>query len=300
MEAEYRPLAPGLWGVLVTPFKGWDMEVDTLSLKREVAYFRSVGASGLVALGVMGEGARLSPEEQGVVLDTVAEAAAGLPLVVGVNGLETDGVIASATRLVSKRESIEAVMVLVNSPNPELLARHLRDVCHEVGRGVVVQDYPAHSGIEIAQDDLAEAVNACGTAVAVKSEAPPTAPAIAHLVPNVSVPVFGGLGGVGLLDELLAGAAGAMTGFSHPEGLLETINAFNEQGFDAAWRAWQQWLPLANFEAQAGIGLALRKASLQRRGIIDDAMVRPPAQVVPEALMSMTDRHLAVVSARRR
>jgi len=54
---------------------------------------------------------------------------------------------------------------------------------------------------------------------AIESETPPTSVVVAHLVAKLDVPVFGGLGGVGLLDELLAGSAGAMTGFSHPAAL---------------------------------------------------------------------------------
>ena len=60
---------------------------------------------------------------------------------------------------------------------------------------------------------------------AVKAEAPPTPVAVAELTARCTVPVFGGLGGVGLLDELAVGAAGAMTGFSFPEGLLACVRS---------------------------------------------------------------------------
>jgi 4-hydroxy-tetrahydrodipicolinate synthase len=40
------PLAAGLWGILATPFSGPDLEIDESSLRREVALFREIGATG--------------------------------------------------------------------------------------------------------------------------------------------------------------------------------------------------------------------------------------------------------------
>jgi 4-hydroxy-tetrahydrodipicolinate synthase len=98
---------------------------------------------------------------------------------------------------------------------------------------------------------------------------------------------------VGLLDELAVGSAGAMTGFSHPEGLEAAISAFRAGGFAAAHAAYAPWLPLVNFEAQARIGLALRKELLRRRGAIACAAVRPPAPALPPALLPVLEEHLA-------
>ncbi len=62
--------------------------------------------------------------------------------------------------------------------------------------------------------------------VAVKAEAPPPAPTVAALTKEVDVPVFGGLGGVGLLGELLVSSSGAMTGLTVPEALMATVDAW--------------------------------------------------------------------------
>ena len=95
--------------------------------------------------------------------------------------------------------------------------------------------------------------------------------------------------------ELAAGAAGAMTGYSFPEGLLACVSAWDEQGFEQAREALVPHLPLIAFEQQPGIGLALRKACLQRRGLIDEAGVRPPAPGMPDALRAQVERHVDVV-----
>jgi 4-hydroxy-tetrahydrodipicolinate synthase len=130
---------------------------------------------------------------------------------------------------------------------------------------------------------------------AVKAEAPPTPPAIAALTSRLTVPVFGGLGGIGLLDELAAGSAGAMTGFSFPEGLLACVSAFRSGGYEAAREAFLPYLPLVNFEQQVRIALAVRKEALRRRGLIAEAAVRAPAAAFPTSLSQQLDRHLAAV-----
>jgi hypothetical protein len=111
-----------------------------------------------------------------------------------------------------------------------------------------------------------------------------TAKDLAGLITEVKealpVPIFGGLGGTCLLDELAVGAAGAMTGFSVPAGLVACVNAYAEGGFAAARAAWIDYLPLVNFEFQQGIALGLRKESLRLQGIIDHATVRAPAPAV--------------------
>ncbi len=286
-------LPPGTWAVLATPFHS-DGTLDLGSLAREVAAFTTPGVVGLVALGVFGEAARLTELERAEVVRTVLSET-DLPVVVGLPGLtaeqvavQTDTVLDAAPRrpraLMVQVPFAEASSSIVN-----LMAVHLRS-----GLPVVVQDYPVASGVIVSTPLLRSIVQGLGDVVAaVKAESPPTSAAIAELVPYVDAPVFGGLGGVGLLDELAAGAAGAMTGFSHPEAISATVAAHRAEGSAAARRVWAPWLPLANFEGQTRIGLALRKEVLRRRGIFADAAVRPPAPGVPSALLPLLEDHLA-------
>lgn len=289
-------LAPGLWGVLATPFAGPALAVDDESLRSEVAMFAAVPATGLVVLGVFGEGAALDTAEQQHVVTVVADEAGSTPLVVGLSARSTAVAIEQArTAVAAAGEHLAAVMVQVNSADPGVLAAHLRAIHEATGAAVVVQDYPVSSGVSIRTAQLLEAIAGCPFVAAVKSEAPPTASAIGELTAGTDVPVFGGLGGVGLLDELAAGAAGAMTGFSHPQGLRAALDAWASGGYPAARAAFAPWLPLVNFEAQPGVGLALRKEILRRRGVIADAAVRPPARPLPPTLLALLPDHLAAV-----
>ena len=301
-------LPRGLWVILATPFDRAG-RVDHLSLERQVALAQSAGADGVVALGVFGEAANLSLAEQRAVAETVASCAAGLPIVLGVSGRATAVAVEQAVNALegaraARGTAVHAtgatageirLMVQVNASAAAPVVRHLTAVHEETGVGIVLQDYPATSGVQVTSATVLEVVDACPFVAAIKAEAPPTPGAIGELTRASDVPVFGGLGGVGLVDELAMGAAGAMTGFSHPEGLRATIDAYAAGGFTAARDAWAPWLPLANFEGQAGIALALRKMLLHRRGVLDHPGVRPPAPSMPEHLMPLLEQHLAAV-----
>lgn len=287
-------LDTGLWSVLPTPFHGPHFEIDHPSVRRLAGGLSEMRTlRGLVVLGVFGESARLAPRERVEVLLTV-RSAVDLPLVIGITGTDTAGCADSARELVAAGgDRVQAVMVQINSAEPEQLTAHLDAVHDACGTGVVVQDYPAMTGVRITPSALAKVVNARPYVVAVKSESPPTGAVIAELAAQVQAPVFGGLGGLGLLDELLAGAAGAMTGFAYPEAIASALAAWDGGDFAAARASYAPWLPLVNFEAQPQIGLAIRKRVWAARGFIGDAAVRPPAAPFPPALEPILAAHLA-------
>lgn len=288
-----EPIRRGLWGVLATPFQDGTLDIDDDALRRQIDLHRSVGSTGLVVLGVFGESAQLRQDERVHIVEVVTRHAPEVPVVIGLAERETAAAIASATQLLDGAHGrAPALMLQVPNADPQALAAHLHAVHDATSVGIVIQDYPVVSGVTITSAQLLTALAQCPFVVAVKSEAPPTSLAIADLTAATTVPVFGGLGGLGLLDELMAGASGAMTGFSHPEGLAAALRAWDVGGYAAAREAYLHWLPLVNFEAQVGIGLAVRKSSLLERGIFTSAAVRPPAREMPPSLVPLLRAHL--------
>jgi 4-hydroxy-tetrahydrodipicolinate synthase len=285
-----------VWGVLATPFQGPDLVLDTGGLAGLARHAEGAGVTGLTVLGVFGEAVRLSAAERRTVLATVA-GSVDVPLVVGATSLDTAPLL-DEVRLVQEvaGDRLAAVMVQVHSPSAELVRAHLQAVHDATGAAVVVQDYPVASGVRIGTPELVRALTGLPFVAAVKAESPPTAAAVAALAGALQVPVFGGLGGLGLLDELAVGAAGAMTGFSFPEGLVACVAAWRDGGFPAARAAFLPYLPLIAFEQQPGIGLAIRKECLRRRGLLAEAGVRPPAPPLPPSLRDQLARHLDALS----
>ena len=114
----------------------------------------------------------------------------------------------------------------------------------------------------------------------IKLEDPPTpfkTARILELSDGVPVGIFGGLGGVFLLEELLAGAAGAMTGFAYPGVLVGSSAASRRARSIRRPTLFYRFVPLMRFEFQEGIGMAIRKEVLRRRGAVDHAASARPA-----------------------
>jgi 4-hydroxy-tetrahydrodipicolinate synthase len=285
-----------VWGVLATPFVGSTLDLDETSLARLAAHYEQIGATGVTALGVFGEAARLSSKEREAVLEVVGESTT-LPVVVGLTSLATEPCIEEASTASSILGSrVAAVMVQVSSTSREVLRTHLRAIHEAASVPVLVQDYPVVSGVRVDPATLAEALGDLPFVAAVKAESPPVSVAVAGLASRLpGVPVFGGLGGIGLLDELAAGASGAMTGFSVPEALVAAVRAFEEGGLAAARDAFVPYLPLVNFEQQPGIALAIRKEVLRRRGLVLESGVRAPAAPMPEVLGPLLTTHLSAL-----
>jgi 4-hydroxy-tetrahydrodipicolinate synthase len=83
-------------------------------------------------------------------------------------------------------------------------------------------------------------------------------------------------GGLFLPEELSRGADGAMTGFAYPEMMVGVCRAHAAGDIEKAHDIFDAYLPLARYEQQAGIGLAVRKHILAERGVIASAAIRKP------------------------
>jgi 4-hydroxy-tetrahydrodipicolinate synthase len=74
------------------------------------------------------------------------------------------------------------------------------------------------------------------------------------------------------------GADGANTGYAFPEMLVDVVRSVRAGERDAAHDIFDAHLPLVRYEQQPGIGLAVRKYVLMRRGVLaSDAQRRPGA-----------------------
>ena len=290
-------MRPGVWGVLATPFAGSTLDVDESGIAQLAEHSVEAGVAGLTVLGVFGEAARLSLEERALVLETVMDAV-DLPLVVGCSSLATAPAIdevTMATELVGDR--LAGVMIQANSADKAVLKAHLDAINEATGADVILQDYPLSSGISVSPTVLASVVSRSSYVCAVKVESPPTPLAISALHATSDVLVFGGLGGINLLDELACGAAGAMTGFSFPEALVACVEAWGQGDREKSRRELLNYLPLITFEQQAGIALAIRKECLRRRGLIAESAVRPPGRSLPEPFFPLLEEHLKALGA---
>jgi 4-hydroxy-tetrahydrodipicolinate synthase len=124
------------------------------------------------------------------------------------------------------------------------------------------------------------------------------------------VSILCGNGGLFLPQELERGADGAMTGYAFPEMLVELVRLIKAGDRQQAHDLFDLHLPLLRYEQQPGIGLAVRKYVLRRRGVIrSDAQRKPAGRLSPESiaeiewmlgrLAAKTDRNVAGADVRR-
>ena len=84
-----------------------------------------------------------------------------------------------------------------------------------------------------------------------------------------------------------------MTGFAFPELLVEIVRLFRDGRRDDAADLFYRNVALMRFEFQEGIGMAIRKEVLRRRGAIAHAAVRQPAAALDASTREALDRVLA-------
>ena len=289
----------GVYSVLPTPF-GDTGDVDKPSLENVVELFIGAGVNGVTALGVTGEVARLDDDERRQVLDAVVRRVNGRIGVVA--GTTADGT-RTCIKYSRQARDLGATAVMVSPPrmpklNSDAVLRHYAALAEAVDIEIVVQDYPPVSGYAMEPALLARIARELPRARTIKLEDPPTPFKTARILEQaqgIEVRIFGGLGGVFLLEELMAGAAGAMTGFAFPEILLRIVTLFRAGQLDEAADAFYRAVPLLRFEFQEGIGMAIRKEVLHRRGALASAATRAPAAEVDRTTREALDRVMAWV-----
>jgi len=289
-------LFEGVFSVLPTPFHG-DDTLDLDSLRRVIDLFIGGGVNGLTALGVTSEVARLTERERQLVLEAVIKHVDGrVPVVVGATAEGTNTCLDYS--LNAKQAGASAVMI---SPprmaklNSEAVVRHFAAVAKTVDIEIVVQDFPPISGFAMEPWLLARIAREIPRARTIKLEDPPTpfkTSRILEASKDVPVRIFGGLGGVFLLEELMAGATGAMTGFAYPEILVEIVKAFRAGDLKHAEDLFYCSVPLMRFEFQEGIGMAIRKEVLRRRGALTNAATRSPGAKLDATTLAALDKVL--------
>lgn len=286
----------GVYSVLPTPFTATG-DVDDDSLRRVVDLFIGAGVNGVTVLGVTGEVARLDDRERQRVLETVATHVNGRIGVVA--GTTAEGTL-TCIGYSRAAKAAGATAVMVSPPrmpklNSEAVVRHYHALAEAVDIDLVVQDYPPISGYAMEPWLLARVAREIPRARTIKLEDPPTpfkTSRILEQTAGLDVRIFGGLGGVFLLEELMAGATGAMTGFAYPEILVRIVKLFRGGQVDEAAEVFYRSVPLMRFEFQEGIGMAIRKEVLHRRGALTTPATRAPAAALDATTRQALDRVL--------
>ncbi|WP_312222872.1 dihydrodipicolinate synthase family protein [Rhizobium rhizoryzae] len=288
----------GVYIIAVTPFKD-DGAIDTASVDRMVDFYFDKGADGLTILGIMGEAPKLTQQESIAITKQVLARSAGRPVIVGVSapGLAAIGELTKAVM------DLGAAGVMVAPPGSlrtdDQIIGYYRNVVATIGEDVpfVLQDFPLVTGVQISPRTIGAIIEALPSMVMLKHEDWPGLDKISELraaeaAGRRRISILCGNGGVFLPEEMARGADGAMTGFAFPEMMVNVCKLAGAGNLDRAQDIFDAYLPLARFEQQPGLGLAVRKYVLEKRGVISSQAQRRPGAALGTKAVAEVDRLL--------
>ncbi|MEW9920255.1 dihydrodipicolinate synthase family protein [Marimonas sp. MJW-29] len=285
--------AKGVFTIAATPFLP-DGALDFESLDRLVDTYAEKGADGLTILGMMGEAGKLSADESLAVIKRVI-GRSPVPIVVGVSAPG----LAAMSALAGEAMQAGAKGVMVAPPMGLRTDAQITGYFHNVAEALgdipfVLQDFPLATGVQISPSVILQIVADCPTCVMLKHEDWPGLEKISTLRKASDagarrISILCGNGGMYLLEELLRGADGAMTGFGYPEMMRQVIDACHAGELDHARDIFDAYMPMIRYEAQPGMGLAIRKHTLAQRGMIAHPTLRKPGAGLSAAAIAEVD-----------
>jgi 4-hydroxy-tetrahydrodipicolinate synthase len=294
------PSASGVFPIAPTPFLP-DGAIDWASVDRLFDFYARIGADGATVLGVLGEAPKLEPHESLEIVKRCVAILRGKPVIVGVSAPGFAAMRALA------REAMEAgaAGVMIAPPNTlrtdDQIVGYYAQAAETIGRDTpfVVQDYPLVTNVVMTPGVIRRVATDNSNCVMLKAEDWPGLEKISTLrtwqaegsLKPLSILVANG--GLFLDFEMERGADGSNTGYAFPEMLIDVVRLSKAGEREKAHDLFDAHLPLLRYEQQPGVGLAVRKYVLMRRGVLAHDTQRKPAAPMSDAARREVDYLLA-------
>jgi 4-hydroxy-tetrahydrodipicolinate synthase len=288
--------ASGVYTIAATPFQS-DGALDTASIDSVTDFYLECGVTGITALGVMGEAPKLDHAESIALVRQMVKRAGKVPVIVGV----TSPGFAPMRALARDSMNAGAAGVMIAPPamlrTDDSIVAYYRQAGDAIGRDIpfAVQDYPLAFSVVMTPQVLRRIVTENPSCVMLKIEDWPSLDKITALrelersneMRRTSI--LTGNGGVFVNYELERGADGAMTGYAFPDMLVELVALSKAGKRTEAHDLFDAHLPLIRYEQQPGVGLAVRKYILMKRGAIASDAQRKPASMLSAVARAEVD-----------
>jgi 4-hydroxy-tetrahydrodipicolinate synthase len=278
------PSTSGTFAIAPTPFFE-DGRIDGASIDRMTDFYLETGCTGVTVLGIMGEAPKLEPQEALDIATRMIKRAAGAPIIVGVSAPG----FAAMRSLAHSVMDVGAAGVMI-APVPSLrtddqIVGYFRQAIEAIGADIpwVLQDYPLTLTVQMTPGVIRRIIQDNPSCQMLKHEDWPGLEKISTLRGFQKdgsmrpISILTGNGGLFLDFEMERGADGAMTGYAFPDMLVDVVRLSKEGRRDAAHDLFDAHLPLLRYEQQQGVGLAVRKYVMMRRGVIAGDAQRKPA-----------------------
>lgn len=270
------------WGGILpsipTPFSS-SGECDPSGLREVIRFALRCGADGIVCFGLAGEVSRLTVAERKELLEVcVEEVASAVPIFAGTTAQS----LLMSQGLARHAEKCGADALVMPPPtgyriDDSGLCDFMTEVASSTSLPVIVQDAPEYLGLTIRPEVVLAAANNAPNICAMKLETGPEGIERWRSALGEEFALYGGNGGMYLLDCLRAGARGIMPGVDTVDRLVEVERAERRGDSDSADELFARLLPLLVFEMQSIDHYnACAKHVLRRRGVEIDPSLRAP------------------------
>jgi 4-hydroxy-tetrahydrodipicolinate synthase len=292
----------GVYVIAPTPFNP-DGSIDDASIDRMVDSFLGFEVSGITVLGMMGEAPKLDQQEALHVASRVIKRST-VPVIVGVSAPG----FASISSLSGAVMQAGAAAVMIAPPatlrTDDQIVNYYNQAAKAIGDDIpfVIQDYPLVFSVVMTPSVVRRIVSDNKACIMLKHEDWPGLEKISILRGFETdgsmrrISILCGNGGLFLDFEPERGADGAMTGYCFPDMLVELMRLAESGDRDAAHDLFDFHLPLIRYEQQPGLGLAVRKYVLMRRGILTSDAQRQPSTKLSDRAKSEIDYLLSRIA----
>lgn len=284
--------AQGLFPIAPTPFHANGL-IDYDSIDRLMDFYLTAGSTGLTVLGIMGEAPKLDQRESMEVVARFIRRAPALPVVVGVS---SPGFAAMSSLAKAAMDAGAAGVMIAPPPSlrtDDQIVTYFNQAVEAIGPHIpwVLQDYPLTLTVIMTPAVIRRIVMENPSCVMLKHEDWPGLEKISTLRSFQKdgslrpLSILCGNGGLFLDFEMERGANGAMTGYAFPDMLADVVRLSRAGDRAAAHDLFDAHLPLIRYEQQQGVGLAVRKYVMMRRGMIaSDAQRKPGSKMTAAAV----------------
>ena len=287
----------GVIAIATTPFDDTG-QIDFNSVEMLADYYLESGVSGVTILGVMGEAHKLNVDEQkSLIVHYIDRLKDKVPVIVGVSNPGLDNLELLSKFSMQKGASGVMISGINGLKNDDQISSYFNQVIERtIDIPICLQDYPPTTNVYFSLSIVNKILQDHPSIEMFKHEECPGHNKLTRLIKfreqslKRKYSIFVGNGGLYVPQELRRGADGIMTGFAFIEMLVNVYNLFANNSKETSEDLFDIFLPLIRHEQQFGLGLALRKFVLQKRGIIKTSKVRAPGpQLTNEDVTEMND-----------
>ncbi len=274
----------GIFVIVVTPFDN-DLNLDEASLRREVEYCLDAGVQGLVGPANASEFGTLSDAEKETWMQIVLDACGDrVPFIATTSGLHAN-VAAAFSRWAEGQgaDGIMAVPPYLLHPDAAGCYAYYQQLSTAVTIPIVLQNCLGPVGTPMSAVQVGHICRELAMVQYVKEETwpePRQLSATLEAAGDSCRGVFGGQGGIFLLDEYRRGACGNMPACQIAHQHVRLWNLLEAGREQEARALFNQILPLIAFERLHGV--AVYKEVLQRRDVFRTAHCRMPRYFLDE------------------